>query len=1151
MASQQPLPAAQPLGEVACDNDSASDIGNNSTISPATLATPESSASGAGSPAILPVTVHDRHDDNDLSTDNSFVDEKQFKPISSAAHEEWARRKSIGGEENEVLDALMEYVGLEGIKQQFLDIKSKVDIYKEQGRNLASERFSIVFQGNPGTGKTTIAGLYGRFLRSLRVLRVNRWNQEAISGIEIVNGGPSEIERKIKRLTDDGEGGVLIIDEAYQLISPQAGSAGRSAIDTILTMMETRAGRLAVVFLGYREEMEAFFEHNPGISSRIPYTMDFDDFREYELWKILCKTITDQHEKMEVEGGIGGLYMRCVIRRLSAGRGRKGFGNARAVQNILHHITQRQARRLVQEKRDGKIPNCDRLTKEDLLGPEPSTAIAMSPAWCELQDLIGLEQVKGNVKGLIDTIEINYKRELHDYRPIAFSLNRVFVGEPGTGKTTVARLYGRILAELGYLSRGDVVLKTAADFIGDCLGKSETQTRKILEASVGKVLIIDEAYMLDPGGSYGDHNKFKTGVLDTIVSVVQGQPFEDRCIILVGYEDKINAMFRNANPGLSRRFPHNQPFRFLNFTTEQLSAILQSKLRDQDLDCSEDALATACEIFKKGTRGSHTNAGVVDKALETAKMNYSRRISKTPFDPKNPNPKLEAVDFNLDLINNTRVNYREMMCGQIDAAILDQLEGYQKRHWKAKELGISPEDLELIPTRFVFYGPPGTGKTTTAHVMAQIFFEMGYLSVPEVVEYAATDLVGQYVGHTGQKTREKLRDAVGRLVFIDASRLLHGSYETEAVNELTRFLSQPALQRNIVAVLAGDKEDLDKLMRLPAVSNVFSEEVTFNHIPPEDCIALLGRELASHGMIDSTSFTFNPESPTHIRMKWLFSIMQSSSSWGNARDVKHLARQIQGKLFEFGDLDRQELEARFSALVVDCMERKVTGRKVRHDKPALGQPDHCTVELTSTPIPCCMESKQAPPAPIATEYNSGGQPQHRTGTEVKVDAGRSARDTGGYGERSTRGVGAAHARIDMDQGQAPRQNKAEAEKGATREEGVSDTVWEGMQKAKAAEIEEETRFRDLEQQWEKAREGLAQGGGEDGERLLQQRYDAIDKEYMEACTLFQRKEKIQEALRKMGRCKYGYSWRREGHGYRCEGGMHYVSDVEVERIVGP
>ncbi|KAJ8127585.1 hypothetical protein O1611_g6051 [Lasiodiplodia mahajangana] len=1089
----------------------------------------------------------------DVLSNDSSTSAKLFSPTESSAREEWSRRKTRGGEENRILDKLMEYEGLERVKQQFLDIKSKVDICKEQKRDLSSERFSIVFQGNPGTGKTTIARLYGEFLESLSVFGVETWNQERISGIEMVNKGPYETEQAIKQIVDDSsEGGVLVIDEAYQLLSPQAGLAGKCALDLVLGMMETYAHKLAIVFVGYREEMESFFEHNPGLSSRIPYVMDFDDFTDYELWKILCKNITDQyHGKMEVEGGMDGLYMRCITRRLSAARGMKGFGNARAAQNLLALVTQSQARRLIKERRDDKKPNCYFLTKEDLIGPNPSAAILMSQAWCELQNLVGLEQVKESVKCLIDSIEINHQRELHEFRPIAFSLNQVFIGEPGTGKTTVARLYGRILADLGYLSRGDVVFKTPADFIGDCLGKSEAQTRRILDASVGKVLIIDEAYMLDPGSSNGDHDVFKTGVIDTIVSMVQGQPFEDRCIILVGYEDKIKTMFRNANPGLSRRFPIEQPFRFNSFTIEQLISILRSKMTDQDLKYSDNALAAACEIFKRDMRGSRTNAGIVDNALEKAKLNYSRRLSKTPFDPQNPNPTFEATDFNLGLTQTARINCRELMKGKIDDTIIDQLEGYQKRHWKAKELDISLEDLDVIPTRFLFPGPPGTGKTTTAHLMAKLFFEMGYLLTPEVVEYSATDFIGQYVGHTGHKTQEKLKDAVGRLVFIDdASRLINGLYETKAVEELTRFLSQPTYQRNIVVVLAGDKESVDKFTESPAVSSVFSEEIAFKNIPPEGCLALLSRELGSNGLAGKAEFTKTLCSQSYDKVIQLFSCMQSTPSWANARDVKHLARHIRGKFFECDNLDIEELEANFEAIIVDYMETKVAEHKARYGESGTGRssdPRGDQSNINPTLAQWFMETIQNPPPLVATSLSPGLRPVYQTGTDIKVDMSSGAKDNSGHLERSR--AEATQARMDTTQPQVQKQKKASGNAASKREEGVSDAVWDQVQRARATASEEQARLQDLEGQLENARAALANGSATDEERLGKE-YMAIHTAYEKARNALQGREKIQKALKNLGRCKYGYSWAPVGGGYRCEGGSHFVSDAEIHRLVG-
>ncbi|KAI8954428.1 P-loop containing nucleoside triphosphate hydrolase protein [Xylaria longipes] len=1088
------------------------------------------------------VTTSNGCGDSNQSPCPPYSTAKLFEPTSSQAREEWIHRKIKGGEENEFLDKLMEYEGLEQVKQQFLDIKSKIEISKEQGRRLWSERFSVVFQGNPGTGKTTIASFYGKFLESLDVLQVEHWTHEAISGMEVVNRGSDEIARTINRMVKyEGHGGILIVDEAYQLISPQAGMTGRSALDIMLTMMENNVGKLTIIFLGYKEEMESFFEHNPGLSSRIPYTMEFDDLTDYELWKILCNQITDQYSgKMEVEGGMEGLYMRCTIRRLATGRGRKGFGNARAVQNLLSHVMQRQARRLVKERRDGEKPNCCLLKKEDLLGPDPSTARRTSQAWFELQNMVGLEHVKESVKCLIDSIEINYNRELHEFRPIAFSLNQIFIGDPGTGKTTVARLYGRILADLGYLSRGDVILKTPADFIGDCLGKSEAQTKRILEASIGKVLVVDEAYMLDPGNTNGDQDKFKTGVIDTFVSMVQGLPFEDRCIIFVGYEDKIRTMFRNANPGLSRRFPIEQPCRFRTFNSEQLLAILHSKMKDQDLVFTDEALAAARNIFEKAMiRGNHTNAGIVDSTLEMVKLNYSRRISRTAFNPQEPNPKFRAVDFDLNFPKAARVDYRKVMKGQIDDIIINQLESYHKRHDKAKEHGISSEDLGLIPTRFLFHGPPGSGKTTASRLIALLFFEMGYLSVPEVIEYSATDLIGQYVGHTGHKTREKLKDAIGRLIFIkDAHLLLNGPYETQAINELARFLSQPIYQRNVVAILEGDTEGIAQLMKRPDLSNVFSEEVAFKDISPDACMTLLSRELEHNGLACEFSFAADPHSFEYDEVKKLFSDMQSIPGWANARDVKRIASQVTGGFFEVHDIDAWKSQMSAPTLVVNCMEKMITQKKNRHG-------------MTGSRSSLSSKPEERPPRGFQPNLSSSFMEslKHQTDAQIKVETKRSARENSGHNERVTAKtpqfrIETNHPPIHHDHGQ----NKIEEVAVATREEDVEDETWNRLQEAKNASRKKQARFRDLEGQRQEAADAMVQGEGPESVQL-REKYEAINREYIVARQVIRQQEKIQKALRKMGRCEYGYQWTHVDGGYRCEGGFHFISDAEVYKLV--
>lgn len=251
------------------------------------------------------------------------------------------------------------------------------------------------------------------------------------------------------------DGGVLFVDEAYQLTAPHVPNAGRQVLDIILTEIENNVGNLVVIFAGYKEELESFFAHNPGLKSRIPHTLQFADFTDQELLQTLVGRIERKYKgRMRVEDGMHGKYMRVAIRRLARSRGKKGFGNARAVENVLLKIWERQAKRLSKRKNltDKEVFT---FTKEDILGPNPTDVRSTSSAWARLQQLTGLEEVKISINNMFEALEMNYRREMAEQAPLSFSLNRIFVGSPGTGKTTVAKLYGQILVDLGFLSNGE------------------------------------------------------------------------------------------------------------------------------------------------------------------------------------------------------------------------------------------------------------------------------------------------------------------------------------------------------------------------------------------------------------------------------------------------------------------------------------------------------------------------------------------------------------------------------------------------------------------------------------------------------------------------------------------------------------------------
>lgn len=374
----------------------------------------------------------------------------------TTAKEEWEVLKQTELARSEPLDELMDMIGLEDVKQEFLSIKSRVDTAVRQGVSLSKERFGCSLLGNPGTGKTTVARVLAKFLTSVGVIAGTQFKET--TGSALASNGVAGCKKILDDVLNEG-GGVIFIDEAYQLTS--GNSAGGGAIlDFLLPEVESLTGKIVFVLAGYDKEMESLFSHNPGLPSRFPTDLKFADYTDDELLRILeVKINLNYNESMKVEDGTRGLYCRIITRRVGRARGRPGFGNARAVENTLSLIKKRQTMRLRKERAllppGEPKPDDFFFTKEDVIGPEPSDALKKSEAWKKLSKLIGLKAVKEAVKSLCDIIDENYRRELAEQPPIEYSLNHVFLGNPGTGKTTVAKHYADVLADLGLLSKRD------------------------------------------------------------------------------------------------------------------------------------------------------------------------------------------------------------------------------------------------------------------------------------------------------------------------------------------------------------------------------------------------------------------------------------------------------------------------------------------------------------------------------------------------------------------------------------------------------------------------------------------------------------------------------------------------------------------------
>lgn len=444
--------------------------------------------------------------------------------------------------------------------------------------------------------------------------------------------------------------------------------------------------------------------------------------------------------------------LQTAMRRLGRRRGARGFGNARTVRSFFDQVLQRQGKRLTEERRAGNQPDLHYLSKSDLLGSSVSlTELEKIKEWQELQKMEGLQEVKDSVMALMKLVVNNQQREDKGQAPLDVVLNRLFLGNPGTGKTTVATLYAKILRALGMLSKGDVVMKTASDFLGDVLGSSEKKTRDILAAAEGCVLVIDEAYGLCPGK--GTSDPYRTAVLDTIVEQVQARAGDDRAVVMLGYRKEMEHMLKVANPGLARRFQLDNAFNFADYNDAQLLRILLAKVKGQGLAISTTVARRAIRsLAKVRAKPNFGNAGAVATMLSEAVQRMQRRPQQ------GTTMELSLADFGLSERDGPDKESLDQLfsdllgCENVEHKMNELLATVEF----ARQQGHSAADK--VAYNWVFTGSPGTGKTTVARRMGKMFYHLGLLPTDEFKELSASDMVTGYAGQAGQLTRSRLED---------------------------------------------------------------------------------------------------------------------------------------------------------------------------------------------------------------------------------------------------------------------------------------------------------------------------------------------------------------------------------------------------------
>ncbi|GCB17518.1 stage V sporulation protein K [Aspergillus awamori] len=826
--------------------------------------------------------------DMDLKFDDQAIEDLQANVYDmdddSPSRLEWLRQKRLPARpqpsKNEkrlerLMDRVMCLIGQESVKAQFLAIKARIEAGKSRGEDFKKVHY----------GKTIVAKLYAEFLACFDLVVRNEspylgWRLECSS---LTRWCP--------------EHGVMFIHRADQL------TTNSRATDVFLTFMQNYIGDIAVILIGPHKGF-----CDTGASRLFTLKLALEDYSDEEIHRLLIRIL--KKTKLHVDGGWDGPYLKIVTRRICRMRSEKDFSNMLALRAALEQVMNRQALRLRQSIGDtaakrGKAPNYNFLTKFDLLGPEPGNRWKDSKAWKQLQSMIGLQEVKEMVDELVHRANTNYHREIYDLPPVDMPLNKVFLGPPGTGKTTAAKLYGQIIAELGLLSGDEVVVKSPSDFIGQYIGDSEANTKEILRATEGKVLIIDDAHMLYQGTGHGANSSdsFRLAVVDTLVTNISNRPGDDRCIILIGYPDLMKEFFNNSNPGLRRRFPLEEAFHFQDYTIDQLAMILDLKMSRDGIEATDHAREVALEVLAQARdRPNFGNGGDVENLLGKAKAAFNKRLRGVT---DRNGRKIEAVDFDPEYDRAFRNSKacESLLSSMIGMdSIISLFRNYQKVAAGMRLQGVDPRPY--IPFAYVFKGPPGTGKTTTARILGDIFYETGFLSTSEVIDCSATDMIGEYVGQTGPKVVKLLERALGKVLFIDEAYRLAGestgncsSFASEAVGELVDCMTKPRYARKLVIVLAGYSDEMDRLLHInTGLRSRFPTDIVFPSMSPAHCVEYLEMQLGKLQIrVDRRLSSSEGKFATVLD---LFAQLQRTRSWANARDVETLVRNITFEVYK-------------------------------------------------------------------------------------------------------------------------------------------------------------------------------------------------------------------------------------------------------------
>lgn len=545
---------------------------------------------------------------------------------------------------------------------------------------------------------------------------------------------------------------------------------------------------------------------------------------------------------------------------------------------------------------------------------ESTTAETMEVVMQKMDELIGLATIKLKIKeysSYLNFLKIRKEKGFEDEDKI--NLHSVFTGNPGTGKTTVALMLGKIYKALGLLSKGHVHEVDRADLVAEYIGQTAPKVKEAIKKAKGGILFIDEAYALARAGD--DNKDFGKEVIEILIKEMSDGD-GDIAIIVAGYPDEMTN-FLGSNPGLKSRF--NMYFDFPDYLPQELQEIARFCAKKRNIALTTEAEALLYKKLVEAYRSrTHTfgNARYVNALSDEAKMNLGLRIMSLPNSQEVTKDQLMTVEL-ADIEKIFASKQRTLADIPVDEELLSESFNQLKEMIGLKSVKKEIEELVKL-VRFyreigkdvrktfslhtVFKGSPGTGKTTVARIVAQIFKALGILEKGHLVETDRQGLVANFVGQTATKTSEMVDKAMGGVLFVDEAYSLSqggdSDFGREAVETLLKRMEDRRGQ--FVVIAAGYTDNMNYFLEFnPGLKSRFDRELVFEDFTPDELMHI------ANSLLNEQSLKPTAEADEHLKKYFVHVFEIKDKYFGNGR----LVRKVIEDLIKYQNLRLSQLPA--------------------------------------------------------------------------------------------------------------------------------------------------------------------------------------------------------------------------------------------------